>query len=121
MTSYEPNELHYECRLSGTRPVIFSEIYYPEGWKAWIGPKGGVGETVGDRFVKSPDAVEAEIFRANWTLRGMMVPKGEFEIVMRFEPQSYLVGEKISLASSITLILLVLLSGGLLLIWKKKD
>ena len=121
MTSYEPNELHYECRLSGTRPVIFSEIYYPEGWKAWIGPKGGVGETVGDRFVKSQEAVEAEIFRANWTLRGIMVPEGEYEIVMRFEPQSYMVGEKISLASSITLILLVLLSGGLLLIWKKKD
>ncbi|MGN0190999.1 MAG: hypothetical protein ACI39U_05025, partial [Candidatus Cryptobacteroides sp.] len=120
LTSYQPNELHYECSLSESRPVIFSEIYYPGGWKAWIGPKGRVGETKGDRFVKSAEAVEGEIFRADWTLRGMVVPEGDYEIVMRFEPESYVVGEKVSLASSITLILLALLSGGVLLIWRKK-
>ena len=110
MTSYEPNELHYECRLSSPRAVMFSEIYYPDGWKAWVGPVGEVGETIGNRFVATSSAKETEIFRGDWMLRGMLLPVGEHEIVMRFEPQSYVVGEHISTASSALLILLVLLS-----------
>ena len=92
MTSYEPNELHYECRLSSPRAVMFSEIYYPDGWKAWVGPVGEVGETIGNRFEATSSAVETEIFRGDWMLRGMILPAGEHEIVMRFEPQSYVVG-----------------------------
>ena len=110
MTSYEPNELHYECRLSSPRAVMFSEIYYPDGWKAWVGPVGEVGETVGDRFRATASAEETEIFRGDWMLRGMILPAGEHEVVMRFEPQSYVVGEHISTASSALLILLVVLS-----------
>ncbi len=110
LISYEPNELHYLCRNSSERAVMFSEIYYPEGWKAWIGPSGEVGETVGNRFKAAPEAVEAQLFRGDWMLRGLIVPAGEHEIVMRFEPQSYAVGERISTASSALLILLVVLS-----------
>ena len=110
MTSYEPNELHYECHLSSERAVMFSEIYYPDGWKAWTGPVGEVGETVGDRFKATSAAVESPIFRGDWMLRGMIVPAGDHEIVMRFEPESYKVGARISTASSALLILLVLLS-----------
>lgn len=110
MTSYEPNELHYECRLSSPRAVMFSEIYYPDGWKAWIGPVGEVGETIGNRFMATSSAKETDIFRGDWMLRGMIVPAGEHEIVMRFEPQSYVVGAHISTASSALLIFLVLLS-----------
>ena len=110
MTSYEPNELHYECRLSSPRAVMFSEIYYPDGWKAWIGPVGEVGETIGNRFMATSSAKETDIFRGDWMLRGMIVPAGEHEIVMRFEPQSYAVGAHISTASSALLIFLVLIS-----------
>lgn len=110
MTSYEPNELHYECSLSSSRAVMFSEIYYPEGWKAWTGPAGGVGETVGGKFKASAEAVETQIFRGDWMLRGMVVPAGRHEIVMRFEPQSYVTGARISTASSALLIVLTLLS-----------
>ncbi len=111
MTSYEPNELHYECRLSSPRAVMFSEIYYPEGWKAWVGPVGKVGLAEGSRFKAAPETEETEIFRGDWMLRGMILPAGEHEVVMRFEPQSYVVGEHISTASSALLILLVVLSG----------
>ncbi len=110
LTSYEPNELHYLCRCSSERAAVFSEIFYPKGWKAWIGPAGKVGDTVGNRFKAAPDAVEAELFRGDWMLRGLIVPEGEHEIVMRFEPESYAVGARISTASSALLILLVLLS-----------
>ncbi len=119
MTSYEPNELHYECRLSSPRAVMFSEIYYPDGWKAWVGPVGAVGETVGNRFKAASGAEERAIFRGDWMLRGMILPAGEHEIVMRFEPQSYVVGERISTASSALLILLVVLSAAGAIVFRR--
>ena len=41
-----------------------------------------------------------------------IIPEGEGQLIMRFEPDSYQLGENISRASSITLILLLLLSLG---------
>ncbi len=112
LTSYEPNELHYRCHLSRKSAVMFSEIYYPDGWKAWIGPVGEVGQTRGDRFVAGPDATWTALFRGDWMLRGLIVPAGDSEIVMRFEPADFKIGENISTASSALLIILVLLSAG---------
>ncbi len=92
MTSYAPNELRYRYRSASERAVIFSEIYYPEGWHAEV------------------DGKPAELFRADWILRGAFIPAGEHEITMRFDPPSYTAGERLSRASSITLIVLLLLS-----------
>lgn len=100
MTSYAPNELRYHYRASSDRTVIFSEIYYPDGWK-----------------LKTESGDDLKLFRANWTLRGAVLPAGEHDLVMRcFEPESYKIGSGISRASSILLLLLVLFSaGGMLL------
>lgn len=110
MTSYEPNELHYDYSSSSDAAVVFSEIYYPDGWKAWIGPKGDVGSVRHGKFVPSEAAEEVNLFRCNWMLRGLLMPEGDYEIVMRFEPHSYVVGKNVSTASSALLILLLLLS-----------
>ena len=110
MTSYEPNELHYDYSSSSDAAVVFSEIYYPDGWKAWIGPKGDVGAVKHGKFIPSEIAEEVNLFRCNWMLRGLLMPAGDYEIVMRFEPQSYMVGQNVSTASSALLILLLLLS-----------
>jgi hypothetical protein len=40
-------------------------------------------------------------------LRGAVIPEGEGQIIMRFEPDSYQTGEDISRASSIMLLLLL--------------
>lgn len=87
LISYAANELHYAYKTSVPRVAVFSEVYYP-GW-------------VSD---------QVELFRADWILRAAMVPAGEGEIVMRFEPESYSVGESISKASSILLLLVLLAS-----------
>lgn len=108
LTHYAPNELRYTYSTDSERAAIFSEIYYPEGWKAWIEPAGGYGEVKGGHYRPTPDAREADIFRADWMLRGVIVPEGEGQIIMRFEPDSYRLGENISRASSIALILLLL-------------
>ena len=110
LTHYAPNELRYSFSTAGERAAIFSEIYYPKGWKAWIEPNGAYGEVRNGHYKPTAQAQEIELFRANWMLRGAIIPEGEGQIIMRFEPESYRIGTNISRASSIALILLLLAS-----------
>jgi uncharacterized membrane protein YfhO len=89
LTSYEPDELIYKYSSQGERLAVFSEIYYPAGWKAYI------------------DGAEKSYFRTNYVLRGMIVPAGNHEIRFKFKPGSYNFGNTVSLASSLIFILLV--------------
>jgi hypothetical protein len=89
LTSYKPNELIYKYSAKDEKLVVFSEIYYPAGWKCYL------------------DNKEHKYFRADWILRGTVVPAGEHEIRFSFEPSSYYIGNKVSLSSSILLILLI--------------
>ena len=91
LVSYQPDELLYKYSAREDKLAVFSEIYYPAGWKCYI------------------DGKESPYFRTDWVLRGMIVPAGEHEIKFTFKPVSYYVGNKISLASSL---LLILLAGG---------
>ena len=103
MTAYAPNELRYHYTASADRLAVFSEIYYPNGWKAQV------------------DGAPVDVLRADWTLRAAQLPAGEHDLVMRFEPDSYRIGANVSRASSITLIILLLLSiAGLFLPARKK-
>jgi hypothetical protein len=103
LTSYAPNELRYHYSASADRLAVFSEIYYPDGWKAEV------------------DGKPVDVLRADWTLRAAQLPAGEHDLVMRFKPDSYRIGANVSRASSITLILLLLLSiAGLFLPARKK-
>ncbi|MCH7414271.1 YfhO family protein [Belliella sp. R4-6] len=66
-----PNELKYEINAEVGGLVVFSEIYYPVGWKATI------------------NGQDAEIIRTNYLLRGIVVPAGKSTVEMKFEPASY--------------------------------
>ena len=103
LTYYSPNELHYHYSASTDRPAIFSEVYYPKGWHATV------------------DGKELDLFRADWILRGAVLPAGEHDIVMRFDPKVYKVSERVSAASSIILLLLVLASVAGMFIGGKKE
>jgi len=92
MTSYAPNELRYHYSASAARTAIFSEIYYPDGWTATV------------------DGAPLDLFRADWIFRAANLPAGEHDIVMRYEPNVYIVAEKASRASSLTLFILLVLS-----------
>jgi len=100
LTSYKPNHLVYETSNSNNGLAIFSEMYYKNGWNAYI------------------DGELKPHFRTNYLLRGLEVPKGKHTIAFKFEPQVIKTGSSIALASSIGLILLVL--GGLFYEFKKK-
>jgi hypothetical protein len=116
LTHYAPNELRYSFNNEYARAAVFSEVYYPKGWKAWIEPAGTYGEVVDGRYQPTAQAEEVDIFRADWILRGVVLPEGEGTLIMRFEPQSYVVGENTSRISSILLILLFIVSAGAM-IW----
>ena len=88
LVSYQPDELLYKYSAREEKLAVFSEIYYPAGWKCFI------------------DGKESKYFRTDWVLRGMVVPAGDHEIKFTFRPASYYIGNKISLASSVLLILL---------------
>ena len=122
LTRYAPNELRYSYSTDTDRAAIFSEIYYPKGWKAWIEPAGAYGEVRGGHYHPTADGRAIELFRADWMLRGAVIPAGEGELIMRFEPDSYQLGENISRASSIALILLLIGSiAGMLLTSRRKS
>ena len=108
LTHYSPKELRYAFSTDTERAAIFSEIYYPKGWKAWIEPAGAYGEVRDGHYHPTAEAREIELFRADWMLRGAIIPEGEGKLIMRFEPESYQLGENISRASSIVLILLLI-------------
>lgn len=86
---YLPNHLTYEFNSSAERLVVFSEIYYDKGWNAYI------------------DGKQVDHFRTNYVLRGMRVPAGKHTVEFKFEPEVINVGEKIAMASSALLLLMV--------------
>ncbi len=93
MTSYAPNELHYKYTSETGGELVFSEVYYPKGWTLTL-----------DGTDIIPMNQSGEI------LRCAKVPAGEHTLVMRFDPPSYRIGEKISLISSILLFAIFLAS-----------
>jgi hypothetical protein len=87
LTDYKTNCLKYESNNSIAAPVVFSEIYYPEGWNCYI------------------DGKKTEYFRANYVLRAVMVPSGKHAIEWRFEPETYAKGSTYALIGSLALLL----------------
>jgi hypothetical protein len=103
LTEYKPNYLKYQFESESKQLIVFSEIYYPKGWNAYI------------------DGNKSDYACANYVLRAMMVPAGKHLIEWKFEPQSYFTGEKISFAGVVIYYLAVL--GGLafyIFKWSKK-
>ena len=90
LLTYSPNELFYHYSAEEPRLAVFSEIYYPDGWTATV------------------DEEPVDILRADWTLRAILLPAGEHDLVMYFAPTSCRTGSIISAIASISLLLLLL-------------
>lgn len=90
LKSYKADELVYEAQCAKPQLTVFSEIYYPKGWNAYV------------------DGKLMPHFGVNYVLRAMILPAGKHEVVYKFEPDSYYKGEKIAMAGSILLFLFVI-------------
>lgn len=97
LDKYEPDFLTYTFSAQSEQMVVFSEIWYgpDKGWEVYL------------------DGEKTNHIRVNYVLRGMRVPAGEHTIEFKFLPKTYYVGEQISLASSLALILFLLAGLGL--------
>ena len=102
LTEYKPNILKYKSSARSEQLAILSEMYYPNGWEAYI------------------DGKPATHFCADWTLRAIRIPEGQHEIVFKFEPHGYNSACVIASASSGLLILLLI--GGIgSLFYRRKE
>ena len=93
LTDYQPDALTYRYAAAQPGTVVFSEIYYADGWQAFL------------------DGQAVPHFRADFVLRAMQVPAGPHEIKFVFAPKEYKVGNTVSLVSSIGVLLAVVAAG----------
>lgn len=92
LTKYGLNSLAFTSNNRHDGFAVFSDIYYPAGWKAYV------------------DGKETEIVKTDYLLRGLYLPAGQHSIEFKFHPDTYFKWNKVSLISSI-LILLICISG----------
>ncbi len=78
LSSYSAREIVWQVQTDAPRLLVASEVYYPAGWQAFI------------------DGESAEIVPANYLFRGVAIPAGQHEVVMRFAPRSYVLSKWIA-------------------------
>ena len=93
ISNFGIHQIDYDVNASGNNLLVLSEMYYPAGWKAYI------------------DGTETEIYKTNYFLRSVIVPKGKHKLELKFYPETYYTGKKISIAANI--IVTLILAGGI--------
>ena len=68
LTAHRNNLLQYNINVSHKRLAVFSEMYYPNGWKVYL----------------NNDPINH--FNVNYLLRGVVVPPGSHKLIFKFEP-----------------------------------
>lgn len=81
LTKYQPNELEFKSQSKTPQLAVFSEVYYPHGWKMFV------------------DEKEVPYIKADYLLRAVHVPAGNHHIRMVFEPEVIEKGKWFSLLS----------------------
>ncbi|MFM1971823.1 MAG: hypothetical protein RL185_505 [Bacteroidota bacterium] len=75
--------IHYTATTNAKQLAVFSEIYYRDGWKAYV------------------DEQETPIVKVNYVLRGLVVPAGDHKIRFEFKPASVTRAKQIAGIASI--------------------
>ena len=95
LTTYTPNRLTYSVTTQKPALAVFSEVWFPWGWKATI------------------DGAEAPLGRVNYILRAMRVPAGHHTVEMEFDPASLHTTGAVAYACVTLIYLLVIGAAGL--------
>ncbi|HEY6505840.1 MAG TPA: YfhO family protein [Chitinophagaceae bacterium] len=83
------NTIKYSSSSKTTQFAVFSEVYYSEGWNAYI------------------DGKKMDYVKTNYAIRGMNVPAGNHTIEFKFEPASYKKGSQLTMIGQIAVLLLL--------------
>ncbi|HSU29152.1 MAG TPA: YfhO family protein [Chitinophagaceae bacterium] len=100
MTKFDNDAIEYEANCNGPQFAVFSEVYYPRGWKALLD-----GKTV-------------PYCKADYVLRGLSIPAGKHSIKFVFEPASVKKGVSIMYIASFIILLFFL--GGIYMDWRER-
>ncbi|NNC62767.1 MAG: YfhO family protein [Eudoraea sp.] len=101
LLNYKPNQLEYLTVNDHDGIAVFSELYYPQGWNAYLNGK------------------IVPHFRVNYGLRAMEIPSGEHKVEFKFEPEVIARGSMITMISSI-LFGIILVGGGFFAYFKSR-
>jgi hypothetical protein len=80
---YLNDRISYQFSSPTNQFAVFSEVYYPKGWNAYI------------------DGKKADYIKVDYVLRGMAISAGKHTIEFRFEPQSYKTANTLMLIASL--------------------
>ncbi len=86
LVRYKPNNLIYRYNSQEGGLCIFSEIFYDKGWSAYV------------------DGREAEYLRADWLLRGMILPSGSHTVEWKFRAPNFALVEGVTLTFSLVIL-----------------
>ena len=100
MTSYAPNKITYSAKVEGKQLAVFSEIYYADGWKAFV------------------DGKETEILKANYLLRGLELGNGKHKVEFVYDVPKYHTSN--TLAYIFSFILFIAIGGLLFMDYNKR-
>ena len=95
------DEIKYEFNAATNQFAVFSEVYYPSGWEAYI------------------DGKKTPYCKTNYALRGLAIPAGKHTIEFIFDPASVRIGESITRYSYIFAVLFILLC--FFMAWKNRN
>lgn len=90
LTAYAPDKLEYESRSAHGGVAVFSEIFFPWGWKATV------------------DGEETPIACVDYALRAIRVPEGKHRIVFEFNPRSLSITNTVGVIAVCVIFLLCL-------------
>lgn len=90
------DEINYQSKAAATQFAVFSEIYYPRGWKAFI------------------DGKESPIIKVDYAFRGLVVPAGDHSIKFVFDPPAFKTGDTVSMIGGVITLLALLVCAVLL-------
>ncbi len=101
LTTYKPNYLAYHSDNAHDGLAVFSEIYYPKEWKAYI------------------DGQEVPHFRVNYILRGLWLPAGAHDIEFKHTPYHFTLWRRVANIGSM-LVCLILAGAIACYIWQTR-
>ena len=100
LSKFDNDTMDYSFNGSKPQFAVFSEVYYPFGWNAYL------------------DGKRVEYCKADYVLRGLSLPPGQHAVRFIFEPSSYKRGVKIAYIASF--LILILFLGGLFMQWRSR-
>ncbi|MBK7678148.1 MAG: YfhO family protein [Chitinophagaceae bacterium] len=99
MIKFDNDAIEYEANCNGPQFAVFSEVYYPLGWNAYV------------------DGKKTDYCNVNYILRGMSLPAGKHTVKFVFEPASVKQGTSMMFMASIAILLIF--AGGLFMAWRE--